>query len=157
MLVRFSIVCALSVLMLAFSCQQCPEVREPRSDKEVISYAKGGSLEIDGLLNFEVSPNSMDTEVNTTLFCEAQEVFHGLPLLMNFEPTGLAFDPPAVLTFKASGLSTPDWYRLKLYYLPCGVQGDWVAVPDSGFTIDAAAGSISFNVSHFTLYALSKD
>lgn len=131
---------------------------------ETIEYKNGGKLKIDKLFSLKVKPKSMTDEYNNPVdenITGAVKLDNG-ELLFNFKPDGLTFNPAAELTLKWHKLDVGEWETINLYYLPDGKDGQPVLISDSNddsgrYKWDKANKVVWFEISHFSLYALSKD
>jgi hypothetical protein len=67
---------------------------------------------------------------------------------LDLTPSGVTFDPPAVITFPYSDADDVDSSTLAVWVY---INGSWQYL---GGTVDTEAHTVSVSVSHFTLYAL---
>lgn len=91
--------------------------------------------------------------------------------VFNFSPSGLTFDPPAIITIPVDPDDIPDDEDVAVYYFKpaeFGEEGQWLqdgiesmegypgpGVPGRGTVIDHAGGkAVRFRTTHFTLFAL---
>ncbi len=131
--------------------------------KKVISYERGGNLEVDGVFQLQVAPYSMSTRENTKIFGEVDgDTQDGKMILQfHFAPEGLEFSPAAELVLNWSKLEISGHESLNLlYWNP--QTGDWEKVSDWNdssrfYKWNKKGKKISFPIYHFSIYALSKD
>jgi len=164
-LLLLGVVLAVWILTPSYVGESSPKLKSSK----MIIYGEGGVLSVKNVFELGVQPNSMRSDptqsdslqgdgTDAYIMGEAALVFDKLPLLLRLEPTGLQFDPPARLRIDTDWLNEAEWYKLKLYYLPGGIRGEWIQVPDASSQVALhSPNAISFEISHFTLYALSKD
>ena len=130
---------------------------------ENIPFKGGGKIEIDQLLSFKIRTKSMSTGVDTKISVTVDLLLDDThQMLFHFEPSGLLFDPSADLTIKWHKLDLREGESLKLYYLPNGINGEKVLLYDSDnpskiYKWDKTLKLVHLPISHFSLYALSKN
>jgi hypothetical protein len=130
---------------------------------QVISYKNGGKLTVDKGLYFQVMPFSMSLQADTRILAEVDFVPTGdsYRLTFHFEPSALAFDPPALVELKWDNLGLPPLETPSLFLWDVA-SSCWIKISDyndtSGFyRWDKNGKKVSFFVHHFSLYSFSKD
>ena len=135
------------------------------SDSKLVTVANGGVLSCSGryynmsgrwvsrAVSFTVPPNAVKHDVQITMILDT------VHLAVIFEPSGLFFDQPAVLSFQADGLDlNAAASPLELYFIDDNTN---VAVPveQKIMTTDVLKGTVDLQaaeIHHFSKYGFGR-
>jgi len=119
----------------------------------------GGKVHVPRVFSLEIQPHSMNTDV---AFITAKVTLDGdRAIKFEFQPSGLQFNPPAMLELRWANLPL-DWSdAVNLMWWNPSAE-DWVKISDLDDSFDCYHWDgkhkrVTFKIHHFSMYSFSKD